>query len=110
MYRLKSIFCPSVTLSLFVNTHISGPIFGALGMSSDRIAVRAVVTIQQFCSHPRTFAIDCFAVSLAMNLSQLSFTRLPSGRSLRTLQAQTSDHGSMKANPVPATHGMRRAL
>src|SRR5271166_1033677 len=108
MYLSKSILPPSATLNLFLRTQSSGPALGALGIQFDRIAVRAVVTIQQFCSHARTLAIEFFAVSLAMMVSQLSLARLPIGRSLRTLHAQTSDQGSMNANPVPATQGMRR--
>src|SRR5579862_3243508 len=99
---------PRETFSLFLSTQARGPSLGALGIRAERMAVRAVVTIQQFCSHARTLAIELCAVALAMMSSQRSRARLPIGRSLRTLHAHTSDHGSMKAKPVPATQGIRR--
>ena len=59
---------------------------------------------------PGEIALSCAlrAESLAKMASQLCLARLPSGKSLRTLHAHTSDQGSIKANPLPATHGIRR--
>src|SRR4030095_1076769 len=109
MYDLKSTLPPKVTLSLFHSTHCIGVHFGSWGTRLERIAVRAVVTIQQFWAHAFTLPIVSRARSLLMISSQLCFSIFPRGRSERTLQAHTSDHGSMNAKSLPAVHGISRS-
>src|SRR6185312_3670779 len=108
MYLSKAMGSPKETLSLFFSTHRSGPILGACGTSDERIAVRAVVTIQQFCSHACTLEMALCASPLARISCQDWRARLPMCRSERTLQVHTSDHGSMKAKSVPAVQRIRR--
>src|SRR5215471_3661211 len=109
MYVSKQIFLPIDSFSLFLRTHKSGPALGICGTIFERIAVRAVVTIQQFCSHAATFWRVLRETSLSTISLQDCRARLPMGRSDRTLQAQTSDHGSMNAKSFPAVQGIRRS-
>src|ERR1700744_2764775 len=99
---------PIDTFSLFCNTHISGPIFGSCGMMLERMAVRAVVTIQQFCLQACTLLRAFWASPLAMISDQDWRAGLPINRSERTLQDQTSDQGSMNAKSVPAVQVINR--
>src|SRR3569623_935106 len=108
MLSSKQIDLPRLSFSLFLRTQNIGPSFGAWGMMLDRMAVRAVVTIQQFCSHAATLPIESLVVPLASISSQDCLARFPMGRSERTLHAQTSDHGSINAKSVPAVQGIKR--
>src|SRR6187402_3252627 len=100
---------PIDTLSLFCRTHMSGPIFGSCGITVERMAVRAVVTIQQFCLHAVTLARAFCASGLAKMSDQDCRARFPINRSERTLHDHTSDHGSMNAKSEPAVQVIRRS-